>query len=158
MTEKHYNIMLADDDADDCFFFENALGELQISSTLTIVNDGEQLMQYLTSDTKHLPDILFLDLNMPRKSGFECLAEIKDNEKLKHLYVVVFSTSFPYNKIYEKELMNRLLNIGALYYIIKPDNLEKLKQAINQALIIVGEKILFDSHTKDSLLIQEFLS
>jgi len=60
-------ILLADDDIDDCFFFEKALEELQLSTHLTIVHDGQQLMNYLSENSKNLPDVLFLDLNMPRK-------------------------------------------------------------------------------------------
>ena len=51
--------------------------------------DGEQLMKLLTEKTDELPHVLFLDLNMPRKNGFECLSEIKLNEKLKKFLVII---------------------------------------------------------------------
>ena len=89
----HHNLLLADDDIDDCTFFEDALEELPISATLLTVNDGVQLMNYLSAKSDNLPDALFLDLNMPRKSGFECLSEIKLINKLKDLPVIIFSTS-----------------------------------------------------------------
>ena len=65
MNLKPLNIVLADDDTDDCLFFKEALGELIISTNLITVHDGEELMQLLTNETTKLPQILFLDLNMP---------------------------------------------------------------------------------------------
>ena len=88
------NILLADDDIDDCVFFKAAVDEFSLSTHLTSVHDGEQLMQLLTNESNELPHILFLDLNMPRKNGFECLSEIKLSKKLKQLPVIMFSTSF----------------------------------------------------------------
>ena len=93
MTSKQQNLLLADDDLDDCTFFKDALEELPLSATLSTVHDGVQLMSYLLSRSDDLPDVLFLDLNMSRKSGFECLSEIKLNDKLKAIPVVIFSTS-----------------------------------------------------------------
>jgi len=114
MDLKQLNILLADDDIDDCVFFKEALSELLISTNITAVHDGEKLMKLLTSITNVLPHILFLDLNMPRKNGFECLTEIKENEKLKNLPVAIFSTS------YEQEVVNSLYKNGAQYFIRKP--------------------------------------
>ena len=79
------NFLLADDDTDDRYFFGKALKELSIPSTLTTVEDGEKLMDYLSENSKQLPDVLFLDLNMPCKNGAECLTEIKNDQQLKHL-------------------------------------------------------------------------
>lgn len=86
------NILLADDDTDDCTFFKEALKEFPLPTHLIAVHDGEQLMKLLTNQTNELPHVLFLNLNMPRKNGFECLREIKFNKKLKQLPVIVFST------------------------------------------------------------------
>src|SRR5690606_1498089 len=107
------NLLLADDDEDDRAFFKEALDELFISVKLTTVNDGVELMGFL-SESGNLPDILSLDLNMPRKSGFECLKEIKKMERLKHLTVIVFSTSL------DMEIVDLMYEIGASYYIQKP--------------------------------------
>src|SRR6186997_3602273 len=93
----HHNLLLADDDIDDCTFFEDALEDLSISATLLTVNDVVQLMNFLSANSNNLPDVLFLDLNMPRKSGFECLSEIKLIDELKHLPVIIFSTSLDIN-------------------------------------------------------------
>src|ERR1019366_5867845 len=122
----HLNILLADDDIDDCQFFEEALDELPISTHFTAVHDGEQLMQLLTNETNELPDILFLDLNMPRKNGFECLNEIKLNKKLQQLSVILFSTSL------DQEVVNLLYKNGAQYFIRKPTEFPKFQRIIQQ--------------------------
>ena len=128
------NILLAEDDNDDRFFFEKALKELSIPTHLTAVHDGEQLIDYLTKNSKQLPDIVFLDLSMPRKTGFECLIEIKENIKLKEIQVVVFSTSFSQDTTYEMGLSNRLLKLGAQNYIRKPSDFAQLKNIIELSL------------------------
>ena len=136
MNLKHLNILLADDDTDDCIFFKEALGELMLSTNLTTVNNGEQLMQLLTNETNELPHILFLDLNMPRKNGFECLSEIKQNKKLKELPVIIFSTSF------EKEVVNLLYKNGAQYFIRKPSEFSQFKKIIQQSLIAISQETI----------------
>ena len=140
MLSEKLNILLADDDKDDCLLFEEAIKELSHFVHLSTVPDGEQLMQLLTQKTYTLPHVLFLDLNMPRKNGFECLCEIKQNKKLKDLAVVMFSTSFPRDKTYEQEMINVLLKIGAQNYIRKPNNFEQLKQAILQVITAMTKK------------------
>ena len=67
MENNSYTLLLADDDIDDCLFFKDALEELPISSTLTIVNDGVELMELLTKKTSMLPHAIFLDLNIHAK-------------------------------------------------------------------------------------------
>lgn len=128
------NILLADDDMDDRFFFDKALKEIPIASELIIVNNGEELMKYLLEHETQLPDVLFLDLSMPRKTGFECLAEIKENEKLKGLTVIMYTTSFTRGFDLEDNLRNTLLKMGAQAYIRKPAGFEELKEVIKQAL------------------------
>ena len=134
------NILLADDDTDDRFFFDKALKEIPIITHLTVVNDGEQLMNYLNKNSAHLPDILFLDLSMPRKTGFECLTEIKEDKKLKDMPVIVFTTSFGRGINFEQSLINTLSKIGAQEYVRKPGDFEQLKQIIHKSLIVEIEK------------------
>jgi CheY-like chemotaxis protein len=127
-------ILLADDDIDDRFFFAKALNELSINTHLTTVHDGEQLMDYLSEQLKNLPDVLFLDLSMPRKSGFECLAEIKEHPIFKEIPVVMFSTSYPRDSNYEQSMVNMLFNIGANDFIRKPGDFALLKDIIFKSL------------------------
>ena len=134
------NILLADDDMDDRFLFEKALQEIPVASHLTIVNNGEELMEYLIKNSGQLPDIVFLDLSMPCKTGFECLSEIKENEKLKAVNVVMLTTSFASGIDLEENLRSTLLGMGAQDYIRKPSGFGELKQVIEQALTSVSVK------------------
>ncbi len=146
------NILLADDDMDDRIFFEKALKEIPVSTMLRTVNNGEELMDYLTKNINLLPDVLFLDLSMPRKTGFECLAEIKENEKLKMLPVVMFTTSFTRGIDLEENLKNTLTRMGARDYIRKPGDFEEYKSVIHQALIKVMGKLNTDQYMPEGSL------
>ena len=135
------NILLADDDLDDRIFFDKAIKEIPVNTTLSTVNNGEELMEYLTKNVNMLPDVLFLDLSMPRKTGFECLAEIKENERLKALPVIMFTTSFTRGIDLEENLKITLSRMGSRDYIRKPGDFEEYKSVIHQALIKVMEKL-----------------
>jgi CheY-like chemotaxis protein len=108
-------VLLADDDKDDRFFFESALEQVPIQTELTVVRDGERLMAYLEKNSGNPPHVLFLDLNMPRKNGKECLAEIKNNTKIPAFPVVIYSTAL------NDEVADILYERGAHYYLQKCD-------------------------------------
>ncbi|MES2574781.1 MAG: response regulator [Bacteroidota bacterium] len=148
MNKLKYNLLLADDDEDDCVFFKDALDELVVPVNLTTVNDGVQLMSFLSDNISNgLPDILFLDLNMPRKSGFECLTEIKEIDKLKDLPVIIFSTSLDMN------IVDLMYQKGATHYIQKPGEFSKLKKVIANALAISAENN-FKQPVRDYFILQ----
>src|ERR1700676_3232009 len=128
---EHFNLLLCDDDLDDCSFFKEALQTLPLSANLTAVHDGEQLMHHLTKKTDKLPHVLFLDLNMPRKNGFECLVELKLNKKLKQLPVIIYSTSL------DQKGITRLYRNGAHYFIQKPAEFSQIKIIIQHALSLI---------------------
>ncbi len=140
------NLLLADDDADDCIFFREALDELPLTASLTTVNDGEELINFLQTSEK-LPDVLFLDLNMPRKTGIECLSEIKQNDKLANLPVVIFSTSF------DRKVVDFLYEGGANYYIRKPSEFSSLKEVIHTVLTILRQTD-FKQPAKENFILQ----
>ena len=123
-------IFLADDDIDDCMLFEDALREVDDSTELRTANDGAELMNILKTTIPPTPDVIFLDLNMPKKNGFECLAEIRNSQRFKNIPVVIFSTTG------EEEAINRLYDQGANYFIRKPGSYPKLKMAIQKILAI----------------------
>src|SRR5436190_16021439 len=128
MTSEPIHLVLADDDVDDTTLFLEALREISIPFRMTTVHDGEQLMNLLTKTLESNPKVIFLDLNMPRKNGFECLTEIKTNDKLKDIPIVIVSTTF------KNEVVKLLYNNGAKYYICKPDEFNLLKKVIWSAL------------------------
>lgn len=125
-------LLLADDDSDDCYLFQEAL--INIPIQLTMVNDGAQLMQLLTQKQPVLPDMLFPDLNMPQKSGYQCLLEIKQNPDLKDLPVIILSTGS------NPEEIEKLYKNGAHYFIRKPNDFTKLVHIIKHLLNIPEEK------------------
>ena len=147
MNKTHHDLLLADDDIDDCIFFEDALKELPISATLSTVNNGIQLMNYLLAKSDNLPDVLFLDLNMPRKNGIECLTEIKLNDTLKDLPVIIFSTSF------NMEVVDLFYQKGAHYYIRKPGEYEKLRKIILEAVTLTSQDKL-TRPTRDKFILE----
>ena len=127
------NIYLADDDQADCLLFKKALEELPVTVCLTTVNDGEQLIDLLNQEGKILPDLLFLDLNMPRKNGFAALGQIKRDEKLLNLPVIVFSNEN------DKEKVKVVFRDAAHYFIQKPTKFSELKEVIYKALSLIAE-------------------
>lgn len=104
-------------------------------------------MQHLQTVTANLPNALFLDLNMPRKNGSECLTEIKNHQTFKNLPVIIFSTSFDTAKA------NQLYNSGAHYYICKPPGFEELKKVVHKAIMLVTENNA--QTTKENFLINQ---
>jgi len=119
------NVFLADDDAEDCEIFEEALREINANATLTSSKNGQELMNLLNrADSK--PDVIFLDLNMPVKNGYQCLKEIRENPALKDHIVVIFTTSSL------KEDIDLMYKLGANLYITKPTDFDKLKQVIRK--------------------------
>lgn len=142
---KQLHLLHADDDSDDRFFFDMILKGLVTSTRLTSVEDGEKLMIHLSQNFDPLPDVLFLDLNMPRKNGLECLKEIKQNENLKQLPVVIYSTSL------HKDLADQLYNSGAHYYIRK-SSLEELEKNLIEVLALMGEN-KFTQPSRDQFIL-----
>ena len=139
MLNKPMQILLADDDKDDCYLFREALSELPVNALLETVSDGEELLKYLQDHGKNHPDVIFLDLNMPKKNGFECLTEIKINDEWKEIPVIMFSTSYPRDAHYEQDMMKVLYSIGAKDYVRKPASFPELKKVIYHSLLRVQE-------------------
>ncbi|MGK2861630.1 MAG: response regulator [Chitinophagaceae bacterium] len=129
MNNETFHILLVDDDEGDRLLFKDALEELEIKSSVHVMRNGMELMTYLNQTKSCLPDLIFLDLNMPRKSGLECLKEIRSNEELKDIYITIYSTSKN-----EKDIEIAFRN-GANVYITKPDDFNTLKQVLKNAVM-----------------------
>ena len=132
-VSRKLNIFLADDDKADCLLFKEALEELPVPVQLTTFHDGEQLMKRLTKKQHKLPDVLFLDLNMPRKNGFITLGEIKRDVELDRLPVIIFST------VSKPDNIKQVFRDAAHYYICKPNEFSELKKAIYQVLSLIAQ-------------------
>jgi CheY-like chemotaxis protein len=128
MENDALHVLLADDDEDDRTFFKEALQELKVKTKVTLVNDGLQLMNYLNQPDNKLPNVIFLDLNMPVKSGLECLREIRRNKRLRDLAIAIYSTSSSEENIEEAFVQ------GANIYIKKPSDFSMLKNVLEQVI------------------------
>ena len=122
-------ILVAEDDADDRLLMEKAFKKVMMKSDFFYVEDGFELMQYLKrghpyqDDLKYpSPNIIILDLNMPKKDGREALREIKGNDDLCKIPVVVFTTSQSNDDILYSYKM------GGNSFITKPTSLEQLSK------------------------------
>lgn len=140
------HIMLADDDEDDRLFFKEAFEEVKINYRISAFNDGEQLMEHLYDTSNPLPDIIFLDLNMPRKSGIECLKEIRANDRLKKISVAIYSTSSS-----EQDIEDTFVS-GANVYIKKPNDFNMLKKILSD-VVHINWQYITDGLNKDSFIL-----
>ncbi|MBB1193688.1 response regulator [Flavobacterium sp. SOK18b] len=130
MNTDFINICLADDDEDDRLFFTDAFDELKINTKVSTFNDGVELMDFLHHPDSILPNVLFLDLNMPKKNGQECLLEIKKDEKFSDIAVAIYSTSSS-----EEDIELTFIN-GANIYIKKPNDFERLKKILSEVVTL----------------------
>ncbi|REG91636.1 response regulator [Flavobacterium aquicola] len=122
-------IYIADDDEDDRAFFADALLEIAPDVVVKEAEDGTQLMNILHKVSSGLPDIIFLDINMPGKNGFECVEEIRSKkESLRDVVIVMLSTSN------DPLSMEKAQKIGATYYAVKPNCFNALKSFLGDIL------------------------
>src|SRR3954467_12211195 len=133
------HVVLADDDRDHAIIFKKVLETVDPSRHLTIARDGEELIRLLST---YVPELLFLDLNMPCKNGLECLQDIRQNLNLHELPIVVYSSSTHMTDI-QKSYIHR-----ADLYMVKPFNSFHLKNALESILKMewrskVSEKYYF---------------
>lgn len=128
LGKKNLHILLADDDEEDRELFITALQEVAPEVQITVARDGRELMNLLSKAEGFLPDIVFLDLNMPVKNGYECLEEIRADETIAAVPVVIYSTST------SREHIDDTYRKGADLYICKPESFNELKQIAGKLL------------------------
>lgn len=121
MTERRLSVLVVDDDEDDRTFAKEAFDEAGIVSDIRFADDGVELLDYLyrrgkfaAPETSPRPDLILLDLRMPRKSGHDALAEIKEDPGLRPIPVVVLTTSDAEDDVH------RSFALGANSYVVKP--------------------------------------
>lgn len=147
MTKDYTHIFLADDDEDDRLLFTDAFDELKISTKVRTFNDGMELMQYLNQSDMVLPEILFLDLNMPKKSGIECLYEIRSNPKFENMAIAIYSTSS------SEEHIEETFVHGANIYIKKPNDFNVLKKVLSE-VVTMNWQYHTSGMSKDNFLLR----
>lgn len=121
---KPFRILIADDDTDDIQLTKDCFYESQLPVHVNDVGDGQILIDHLTgmtsvSNLRDLPQLIILDLNMPRKSGLEALEELKQNNTLRKIPVIIFSTSQATKDV------ERAYELGASCFVSKPNSLEE---------------------------------
>jgi CheY-like chemotaxis protein len=117
--------LLADDDQDDADLFQEALRNIDKSIELSAANNGKDALRKLNQHLS-VPEIIFLDINMPEMDGWDCLMNIKKNERFKNIPVVMFSTSS--TSINGK----KAIQSGAAGYLEKPTSYLKLKDFLEE--------------------------
>lgn len=127
MKQSKY-ILLVDDDEDDQDLFSEALSVVDSSFDLLWADSGASALSHLTQNTPPVPEFIFLDLNMPRLNGFELLSEIKKQEKLSEVPVVVYTTSA------NTEHKRKMSDLGANHYMVKQHSFRQLCQELEQVL------------------------
>jgi two-component system response regulator len=122
---------MCDDDPDDRLLFQEAMERAHLLNEVTFTQDGQDLMDFLNRvgnyselKDKPLPDVILLDLNMPRMDGREALKAIKSNSKFKHIPVVVLTTSK------QEEDILKSYNLGANSFISKPVTFDRLVELL----------------------------
>ena len=127
-TMNHIDILLVEDSPADVLITREAFAEFKIVNTLYVVEDGVEAMAFLNQDGKYAsvprPDLILLDLNLPRKNGREVLAEVKNDPRLKNIPVVILTTSHSEQDVLEA------YDQHANCYIVKPVGFENFVEAV----------------------------
>lgn len=128
LAGRHLDILLVDDDLGDCRLVEETLGAGKHVARLHVVHDGDEALAYLRHQGDHKkakrPDLVLLDLNMPKKDGFETLQEIRADKRLADLVVIVLTTS-----VDDKDVA-RAYRLGANCFVSKPTRIEDFAKAM----------------------------
>ena len=132
-TPKIKSILLVEDDPDDIYLIGEAIDECQLGAKVFIVQDGEELMDFLNHrgaftevENYPFPNLILLDLNMPRKDGREALREIKEDPTLRSIPVVILTTST------SGEDLENMYALGASGFVTKPTSFSGLRETIEK--------------------------
>lgn len=121
-------IFVVDDDNDDINLFKEVLQDIDPAIECAVAEDGREALDFLTQNENDLPDLIFLDLNMPRMDGKECLRRLKADEGLQHIPVLIYTTSSQ-SKDIEETMMS-----GAVCFITKPTNVRELESILRAVI------------------------
>lgn len=119
---------LIDDDTDDHEIFQLALERVDPAIVCVYSNDPLNALERLNADKSFVPQLFFIDINMPRMNGMQCLAEIKKIEHLKHVPVCMYFTSA------NPAIINECKRLGATDFIVKSSGMDELEKALSDIL------------------------
>ena len=121
-------ILIVDDDSDDQVLLIEALRDLDATTKFQTATNGHHALELLHSSLHELPDLVFLDLNMPRMNGIQFLLEVKQRQELRAVRVIIYSTSS------DQKDMAETARLGAEHFITKPTGLSELKLKLRSLL------------------------
>ena len=127
IQNKLLDILVIEDNPDDVFLIQLAVKKANINSNISVVNNGEEGIKCLTiliNEREKLPDLILLDINLPKVTGLEVLKKIKSNKSIKSIPTVIFTSSDSPSD------MNYCYQNGADYYIRKPNNINSFKETM----------------------------
>ncbi len=139
VKEKEYKILLIEDNKDDILLTQLGLKKAEIKNTLEILNNGKAGIDYLLGILESkgvLPDLILMDINLPLMNGFEVLEQIKSNQDLCELPIVIFTSSDSQGD------MRQAYEAGADLFIRKPNNLSGFRRAMLQSVQLVKEYVV----------------
>lgn len=119
-------LFIIDDDEDDQLFLNEAVNDLKIPVECLYASNGEQALQQFRNGDVPVPDYIFLDLNMPRINGKECLTEIRKIPAYEKVPIVIYSTSSHQKDIQE------IMQLGATHFVTKPTRISELCEKLNE--------------------------
>ncbi len=131
--------LLIDDDSDDRVLFREALQEVSPDTICATEGDGRKALSNLFNSTTQLPDVIFVDINMPKISGWDCLTQIKSQDKTKDIPVFMYSTSS-----HDRDI-EKASNCGAACLITKPEDFTELKQCLTEIIKLLEDKVPFST-------------
>ena len=120
-------ILYADDDAEDREIFFEAIQEINPVTEVLLAKDGQDALEILAIQ-KHTPDFIFLDINMPRVNGMECLIKLKSDDRLKTVPVIIHATTV------DSQEEKKLISLGANEFISKANSFQELKGSLHKVL------------------------
>jgi CheY-like chemotaxis protein len=129
------SILLIDDDRDDTELFKEAVENIDPTISFYSFDDGNEAIEALVTEGISLPDMVFLDINMPSVSGWDCLRRLKKTDALRGIPVIMYTTS---SLTREKEIA---YDLGASGFITKPEDYKALKEMVNVILSAPSEKL-----------------
>lgn len=125
MPEKRITCLLIDDDAEDQEIFAHALAHLDLDIDCVTASDGIRAIEKIKSDPEFNPYFIFIDVNMPRMNGIDCLVEIKKISRVKDTHVYLYSTYV------DPKTAHRAKDEGAIDVLVKANSMGELKQMLS---------------------------